>query len=171
MSTGAYQQEERSLHVTWADPAATLQRAAQMSRAELFDALTSGALPDPPIAELLGFEVLEVAPGSAVIGLQPREYHCNPLCLVAGGVAATVMDAAMWIAVQSSVPGTTIVNTTNLTLHLVRQLPPSAGAVRAEARAVYSGRTTATAESRLVDSDGTLYAHATAGFVAAFEAT
>lgn len=161
----------RELHVTWADPLVALQQAAGMSREELLAALASGELPDPPIAEVLGFDVLEVEQGRAVLGLRPQEYHCNPLGVVAGGVAATVMDAAMWLALQSSVPDNTIVSTTNLTVHLVRQLSPAAGDVRVEAQAVHVGRTTGTAESRLMDASGTLYAHATAGFVAFSDAS
>jgi uncharacterized protein (TIGR00369 family) len=156
----------RALHVTWADPLATLQRAATMSREELLAALLSGELPKPPIAEVIGFDVLEVEPGRAAVLLPTREYHCNPLGVVAGGVAATVMDAAMWIAVQTKVPEDTIVTTTDLNVHLVRQVPPGGGTLRAEARAVHVGWMTGTAEARLVDATGTLYSHATASFVA-----
>lgn len=154
----------RARYVTWADPSVTLQRLAVMSREEMLSALVSGELPKPPIGELLGIELLEVAPGRAVFGLQPSEFHCNPVGTVAAGVAATTLDAALWLAVQSCVAESTLVSTTSLSLHFVRPLTAMAGDVRAEARIVHVGRTTASAEARLVDAAGKLYSHATAGF-------
>lgn len=163
--------EARVRQVTWTDPLATLQRVAGMSRDEFLREFTSGGIPQPPIGDLIGMEVLEAEPGRAVLGFRAAEYLCNPFGVVAGGVAATVMDAAMWIAVQTRLHGKTLVSTTDLTLHFVRHLPPSAGDVRVEARAVHVGRMTGTAESRLVDASGTLYSHATAGFVCAVDPT
>jgi uncharacterized protein (TIGR00369 family) len=160
----AVEDTTRARHVTWADPVAALQRAVGMSREEMLTALRSGELPKPPIGELLGFDLLEVESGRAVFGFRPREYHCNPVGGVAAGVAATVLDAAMWLAVQTSVPERTIASTVNLSLHFVASLSADAGDVRAEARAVHVGRRTGTAQARLVDESGKLYSHATAGF-------
>jgi uncharacterized protein (TIGR00369 family) len=157
----------RARRVTWADPVAVLQRAAGMSREEMLAALRSGELPKPPIAELLGIDLVQVESGRAVFGFHPSEYHYNPVGGVAAGVAATVLDAAMWVAVQTSVPETTIVSTVDLTLHFVAALSADVGYVRAEARAVHVGRRTGTAEARLVDESGRLYSHATAGFYCA----
>lgn len=155
----------RSLYVSWTDPMAALQLAVKMSREELMAAFTSEDFPKPPIAELLGFEVLQAQAGKVVLGLTPQEFHCNAMGIVAAGVTATVLDAAMWIAVQTAVPEMTLTSTVNLNMHLVRQLAPADGPVRATAHAVHAGRSTATAEARLEDVDGKLYAHATAGLL------
>ena len=49
---------------SWADPAATAAAgAAELSGLEYISAIVDGALPPPPIAELLGFEVVEVEHG------------------------------------------------------------------------------------------------------------
>jgi uncharacterized protein (TIGR00369 family) len=135
-----------------------------MSREEMLIALRSGELSKPPIGELLGFDLVEVEAGRAVFGFHPSEYHYNPVGGVAAGVTATALDAAMWVAVQTSVSDTTIASTVNLTLHFVAALSADVGYVRAEARAVHVGRRTATAEARLIDESGRLYSHATAGF-------
>jgi uncharacterized protein (TIGR00369 family) len=155
----------RSLNVTWSDPIAALELALTMSRGEMLAALTSAECPKSPIAELLGFDVLEAKPGRVVLGLQPREHHCNAIGVVAAGVAATVLDTAMWIAVQTSVPDHTVTSTVDLTMHLVRQLSTAVGGMHAEARTVHVGGTSCLAESRLVDASGTLYAYATAGLI------
>ncbi len=156
---------ERSLTVTWSDPLAALQLALTMSREELLRTFTSPDFPKPPIAELLGFDVIEVEPGRVLLGFSAKEYHCNAMGVVAAGVTATVLDAAMWIAAQTSVEDR-LLSTTSLSLYLVKQLPTSASDLRAEARAVHIGRSTGTAEGRLLDADGKLYAHATSGLIA-----
>lgn len=46
-------------------------------------------------------------------------------------------------------------------VNLVRAVRPTTGPLLAEGSVVHSGRTVATAQSRLVAEDGTLYAHAT----------
>jgi uncharacterized protein (TIGR00369 family) len=43
----------------------------------------------------------------------------------------------------------------------VRALTDATGPVRAEGQVINAGRTIATAEGRLLDADGTLYAHGT----------
>jgi len=157
--------DARSLTVTWSDPMDALRMAVGLSRDQLLAAFTSESFPKPPIASLLGFDVLEAKPGEIVIGLTPKEYHCNAIGVVAAGVTATVLDAAMWLAIQTAVPENTLTSTVNLNLHLVRQLSPASGDVRATAHAVHAGRSTGTAEARVEDESGKLYAHATAGFV------
>ena len=101
--------EVRTRQVTWTDPMVALQRFVGMSREEFLAEFTSGGIPKPPIGELLGFEVLEAEPGRAVLAFPTAEYLCNPFGVVAGGVAATIMDAAMWVAFQTSLPGQTLV--------------------------------------------------------------
>ena len=46
-------------------------------------------------------------------------------------------------------------------VHLVRGLTDKTGLVRAEGKVVHSGRRAATAEGRIVDAAGNLYAHGT----------
>jgi len=155
----------RTRTVSWTDPMAALQMAFTMTREEFVAAFASDAFPRPPIAELLGFRGVEAEAGRIVMELELGEHLCNGMGIVAAGVTATVLDAAMWAAVQTAAPENTIASTTNVNLHLIRQLPITIGTVRAEATAVHVGRSTGTAEARLVDADGKLYAHATSGLV------
>jgi len=149
----------------------TLQRVMGMSREQFLEEFASGGIPKPPIGELLGFEALEAEPGRVVLGFRTAEYLANPFGVVAGGVAATVMDAAMWMAFYSSLAEQKLVSTTELNIHYVKHIPVSVGTIRVEARALHVGRMTGTAESRAVDENGKLYAHATAGFVVAVDPT
>jgi len=49
-------------------------------------------------ARLIGFEVISVKPGEAVVELQTSEKHANPMGTVHGGVLCDIADAAMGIA-------------------------------------------------------------------------
>ncbi|MFF5980612.1 PaaI family thioesterase [Streptomyces olindensis] len=157
--------EERTLEVSWADPRAALLRAFGMSRDELLKSIVDGDLPNPPIGQLLNFRVTEAAPGRAVVEFVPEERHENLIGVVAGGVAGTVLDAAMWIAVQASLEDKSVVSTVSLSLNFIRKLSRESGKVRAVARTVHVGRSTATAESWLEDASGRRYAQATASFL------
>jgi uncharacterized protein (TIGR00369 family) len=155
----------RTLRVTWADPAETLKRAMAIPPESLLDAAVSGELPMAPVGVVLGFGVERAEKGSVAMRFDPQEQHCNLLGVVAGGVTAAVLDAAMWLAVQGTSPQGPFFSTSDLNLHFIRPLRAGAGVVFAEADAIHVGRTTATAEARLVGEDGTLYAHATTGLV------
>ncbi len=168
LAAGGQQPAEvlRQRLVRWEDPLAALKMAAGMSRDELLAAFAADDFPEPPIASLLDFGVVEVEAGRAVLELRPAEFHCNAIGVIAAGVTATVLDAAMWIAVQAGAEEGTIVSTVNFNMHLLRQLPPTVDGVRAEAEAIHIGRSASAAQARLVDDSGKSYAHATSGLVA-----
>ena len=67
----------------------------------------------------------------------------------------------MACAVQSTLPVGQGYTTIELKVNLVRALSHDTGPVRAEGKVINAGRTLATAEGRLVDADGKLYAHGT----------
>ncbi|KAB2866505.1 MAG: hotdog fold thioesterase, partial [Anaerolineae bacterium] len=52
-------------------------------------------------------------------------------------------------------------STLEVHVNFVRALRANMGEVRCEAEIIHVGRTTATAQARLVDSEGKLYAHST----------
>ena len=63
----------RSRTVTWEDPLETLGSAAEISALECPGAIGEGRLPKPPIAELMGFEGIEVDDRRAVFAVMPEE--------------------------------------------------------------------------------------------------
>ena len=60
--------------------------------------LQRGELPPPPIATLIGFTLVAVEPGHAVVELEAAERHANPMGTLHGGVLCDVADAAMGMA-------------------------------------------------------------------------
>ncbi|MCL4880284.1 MAG: PaaI family thioesterase [Anaerolineae bacterium] len=152
---------ERTRTVTWHDPMVTARAALEMNGLDLLRAMIRGEYPRPPIAELLDFQLLEVDEGRAVFGVEPAEFHYNPIGVVHGGLACTLLDSALGCAVQSQLPSGLAYTTIQLNVNLVRALTLETGFVRCEAQAVHVGRQMATAEARITDSRGKLYAHAT----------
>lgn len=123
--------------------------------------MINGSLPQPPISKALGFKIVEASNGAAVFVCTPQHLHYNPIGSVHGGLAGTLLDSAMGCAVMSTLDAGTGYTTLEYRVHLVRGMADKTGPVRAEGRIVHVGRRIATAEGRLIDANGTLYAHGT----------
>jgi uncharacterized protein (TIGR00369 family) len=152
---------KRSLEVTWQDPMELAKVARSMAGIEFLRAMRDGKLPPPPIAELLGFKLVEVEPGRAVFEVQPGERHYNPIGVVHGGLAMTLLDSAMGCSVQTQMPAGGGYTTLEAKTNLVRAITAETGLLRAIGKVVHVGKRIATAEARLEDKAGKLYAHAT----------
>lgn len=151
----------RSRTVTWDDPMATATAARSLDGLTFLRAMAAGKLAGPPIAATLGFALVDVDPGRAVFEVQPAEFHYNPIGVVHGGLAATVLDSALGCAVHSQLPAGMAYTTLELKVNLVRAITQSTGVLRAEGKVIHAGRTTAIAEAHLRDLAGKLYAHGT----------
>jgi uncharacterized protein (TIGR00369 family) len=151
----------------WEDP--TILAAAAVdgrSGLEFIAAIASGELPPPPIAKLLGMDIVEASEGRAVFSLQPAEWMFNPIGSVHGGIAATLLDSCMGCAVQTVLPPGAAYTTSDLQVRYLRSMSPDTGRVLAEGRVVHPGRRQATAEGRLsVEATGKLIATATTGCI------
>ena len=55
-------------------------------------AIIDGTLPKPPIADLLGFDIVEAETGKAVFEGLPEFKHYNPIGVVHGGLALTLLE-------------------------------------------------------------------------------
>jgi len=155
--------KSRTRTVSWADPmisAAAVQKGA--SGIEFLQKIVAGEIPQPPIAVLMGFSITKVEPGYALFECDPAEYHYNPIGVVHGGLACTLLDSAMSCAIQTTVPAGSAYTTLELKVHLVRAITDKTGHLRAEGRMIHGGSRMGTAEGKLLDKDGKIYAHGTA---------
>ncbi len=152
----------RSRSVTWEDPLPTLQRAQAMSGLEAMQGIVSGALAHPPISALLGIRMTEAGDGRVVCTLQPGEDQYNPIGSVHGGVVSTLMDSAMSCAVHTTLPAGTGYTTLEVKANFLRPVSVRTGPLTCEGKVVHAGSRVATAECRVVDGAGKLYAHGTA---------
>jgi len=150
---------KRELVVSWSDPAPALDAGRKMLPIEHLRAIRDGRLPEPPFARLLGMRLALVEEGATAFEIVPAEQHYNPLGTVHGGVAFALLDSAMGCAVQTRCSAGKGYTTLELKVNLVRAISQQTGLLRATARVVHFGSRTATAEARLEDAAGRLYAH------------
>ena len=127
---------------------------------EIFAAMLAGELPVPPIAETLGFFLVEVDRGRAVFQGRPSKRYYNPLGTVHGGWYATLLDSAVGCAVHTCMPAGKSYTTLELKVNMVRALTDKVPLLRAEGQVIHLGGQTATADGKLYGPDGKLYAHA-----------
>ena len=153
---------ERSRGYRWDDPRATAERFRTQGGLAALRAIVAGEGPQPPLMRTLNFALVEVDEGRAVFAMTPDEYHYNPIGVVHGGVAATLLDSAMGCAVNSALPVGMGFTTLEVKVNYLRPLTMTTGPVRAVGAVVQLGRRIAVAEGSLSDASGKLYATASA---------
>jgi uncharacterized protein (TIGR00369 family) len=153
--------DERTRTINWEDPRALAEAGRRLSGLEYLRKMIAGELPRPPFGVLLNFAIAELSEGHAVFTVEPAEYHYNPIGVVHGGLAATLLDSAMGCAVHSLLPAGAGYTTLEIKVNYVRPLTAETGEVRCEGQVIHLGGRTATAEGRVIDETGKLYAHAT----------
>jgi uncharacterized protein (TIGR00369 family) len=158
MSHGA---NDRSRTFTWSDPRELAKAAQGLSGIEYLRKIAGGDLTPPPIGALLNFKLDEVSEGYAVFSVVPEEFHYNPIGVVHGGLAATLLDSAMGCAVHSALPAGAGYTTLEVKVNFIRAMTADTGRVRCEGKLIHLGTRTATAEGRVIGSAGKLYAHGT----------
>ncbi|MFI0466267.1 MULTISPECIES: PaaI family thioesterase [Saccharopolyspora] len=135
---------------------------ATMSGLELMRWVQSERTDDiPSIGRLLGMRFDEVEHGRIVISLETRPDFANPLGTVHGGIAATLLDSAMACAVHTTLPAGVGYTTLELKVNYIRAARTDGRTLTAEGNVIHAGRSTATAEGKVLDEHGKLMAHAT----------
>jgi uncharacterized protein (TIGR00369 family) len=140
---------------------ATAKLRVEMGGLELFRRMAAGTVAPPPLLSLLGFRLAEVEAGRIVFVAEPLEAFYNGAGVVHGGWSAALLDSALGCAINSMMPAGRAFTTLELKVNLTRPLRHEVGEVRCHGQVLHVGRRTATAEGRIVDSAGKLYAHGT----------
>lgn len=132
---------------------------ASMTGLEFLRAMLEGRVPMAGISKGLQIDLIEVEKGRAVFAGKPSADFYNPLGTVHGGWPSTILDTCMGCAVHSTLGAPAQYTTLELKVNFIRPIFEETGIMRAEGQVVHAGRRTATAEGRLVDEAGKLYAH------------
>ena len=141
---------------------ATAALGATLSGVEYLSKMAGGAISPPPIMLLLGFSMAEIENGHVTFEAEPQEFHYNPIGVVHGGLAATMLDSVMGCAVHSTLPCGASYTTLEIKVNYVRSITTDTGTVVAEGTVVHAGGRIATAEGRMFAKDtGKLLAHGT----------
>ena len=132
------------------DPA----EARRMTGRELLEAIMDGRLPAPPMARTLSFLLTEVGDGFAVFEGDPGPRLLNPLGVIHGGWALTLIDSAAGCAGHSLLPAGASYTTVETKVNFSRPITTETGRVRAEGRVVNRGRRVISCDGRIVDARG-----------------
>jgi uncharacterized protein (TIGR00369 family) len=153
----------RSRTLVWQDPVPTAVAGATMTGIEYMRAVVEARLPPPPIAVVMRMRPIEVEEGRAVFEGTPGEEHYNPIGVVHGGYAATLLDSALGCAVHTTLPAGVGYTSLGLEAKYVRPITRDTGRVLCEAKVLFRGRRQATSEATLKAADsGKLLAHGSA---------
>ena len=133
-----------------------------LSGLEYMQKLAAGEVPPSGMSELMGFKLVEASEGRAVLTIRPEERHYNGIGIVHGGLAATLLDSALGCAINTMMPAGRLFTTLEMKINYVRPMRRETGEVRCEASVIHVGGRVATAEGRIIDENGKLYAHGTA---------
>ena len=144
---------------------ASREQIAGLSGLDMLRKMIAGELPPPPMAETLGFRLIEVERGLAVFEGRTGPQLLNPLGSVHGGYALTLIDSACGCAVHSELDPGIGYTTVETKVNFTRAIDPAGGPVRCEGRVLSRGRTIATADAFLRDESGRLLAHGTSTLI------
>jgi uncharacterized protein (TIGR00369 family) len=146
-------QATRSRTLEWSDPVASAAAGAEMAGLDYLRAVIAGELGRPPISITMNMAPIELEDGRAVFAGEPGEEHYNPIGVVHGGYAATILDSALGCAVHTTLPAGVAYTSLGLEVKYLRPITRDTGRVLCEGTVVHRGRRQATAEARLTADD------------------
>ena len=136
-------------------------RQKEMSGLEFVRGLADGTLPLNMMAQTLGYDITEAEQGRVVVTADPKQIHLNPAGTVHGGLAATMLDSGMGLAIHSILDRGIGSTTLEFKISFLRPITPQTGPIRAEGTVISRGRRVSTAEGRVTDREGRLLVHGT----------
>jgi uncharacterized protein (TIGR00369 family) len=122
----------------------------------MLEAMVRGEL--PPVAKLVGFELLSVEKNRTRFRLQAGERHLNPMGTLHGGILCDLTDAAMGTAFATTLEAGQSYTTLELSINFLK--PIRSGLLTAEGRVVKRTRRTGLTECDVLDEKGSLVARA-----------
>jgi uncharacterized protein (TIGR00369 family) len=138
-----------------------LEAGSHLSGLEYLRSGISRELSFAPMGQTLNYRLVEIEEGFAAFEGEAGEYCYNPIGVVHGGFALTMLDSVLACAIHSKLPAGVAYTTVQVNVNLIRAITLETGKVRAEAHAIHVGRQVGTSEGTLKDMQGKLLAHGT----------
>jgi uncharacterized protein (TIGR00369 family) len=126
---------------------------------EHMERMARGEAAPPPIADLVGFRLIEVRPGEAIFTMDAHQRHANPMGTLHGGVLCDIADAAMGCAYASTLEEGESFTTLELKINFLK--PVWSDGLKAVGRVVQRGKTVGLADCTVTNSKGERVAYAT----------
>jgi uncharacterized protein (TIGR00369 family) len=118
-----------------------------------------------PLGVLLDMRLIDVGDGTATFEAIPSPKFYNPQQRCHGGFAAALIDSALGCAVQSKLSKGVQFGTVELKINYVRPIFAETGRLTCTGSVIHYGRRMSTAEARIIDAEGKLYAHGSGTFM------
>ena len=157
--------EPRSRTVSWHDPAITALGALERSGLETMRAIRDGELPAPPIAQLMQFDIVDLAEGRVEFSCVLDESVYNPIGVVHGGLVCTLLDTVAGCAVHTTLPQGMAYTSIELKVNYLRAVHAHSGPLTAVGTVVKPGRRVAFSEGEVRDSAGRVVATASSSLL------
>ena len=113
---------ERRRIVSWENPDESRRNPALTTGLDYLRSIKDGRVAPPPVANLLGYRIVDVDQGRAVFELEPAEYHYNPFSTVHGGITSTLLDTSMTAAVLSTLKENFACATIEIKVNFIRPI-------------------------------------------------
>jgi uncharacterized protein (TIGR00369 family) len=124
----------------------------------MLEAALRGDIPPPPVATLVGLELLAVEKNRTRFQLKAGERHLNPMGTLHGGILCDLADAAMGSAMATTLEAGQSYTTLELSINFLK--PIRSGVLTAEGRVVKRTRQIGLTECDVLDEKGSLVARA-----------
>ena len=134
------------------------EKIITMSGLEFMQGILDDKIAGAPIAETLGFDLLEVSKGRVTFTGTPAFGALNPSGAVHGGWYGALLDSALGCAVMTMVPKGSVYTTLEYKVNIARAIRPGT-VVDCVAIVDHAGRSTGVAHGEIRGrEDGKLYA-------------
>lgn len=150
----------RETVVRWEDPQVGLAQLPTMSGIDYLRSMISGLVSGPPISSHFNMNLTEIGEGTATFVCHPQESHYNPIGMVHGGLACSLLDATLGCAAQSLLPAGIGYASIDLTTNYLRPIHVSSGPLTCVGKVIKPGKRVTFAEGEITDSAGQVMATA-----------
>lgn len=151
---------QASKTISWIDPRSTAALGRESTGLEFMSKMVAGEVPPPPIMSHFNMTLLSVSRGDAVFEAIPDDSLYNPIGVIHGGFALTLLDSAAGCAVHTTLALGQAYTSLETKVNFLRAISTDTGPVRAHGWVTKPGSRAAFAEADLRTLDGTLLATA-----------
>lgn len=151
--------------IEFADPLHTRDSVAALSGLEAMRAVRDGLIPPPPIAETMRFTLVAADRGTVTFECRPGLEHYNPIGVVHGGLACTLLDTVTGCAAHTTLEAGQGYTSIEISVKYLRPITADLGVLTAVGTVTKTGRRVIFADGTIADAEGRLVATASSSLL------